>query len=157
MRNVAMMLLLVVSLASPATLPAQTTAAQPQPPEILAEQRQLRLALENADPRYADLTPFRRNRIYKAQDQVFTLVEGHARLDELAIDEQLRLFNALELIGSHLGKRDEAAHMVCERIAIVGSRRQQMACMEKGERDRRAQRAVDALMTRPACTTSDCI
>lgn len=136
---------------------AQDAIPRPQPPEILAQQQQLREALKAQDPRYADVTPFRRNRIYQAQDQVFALAQGHARLDELGADDQLRLFNALELIGSHLGKRNEDAHMVCERTAIAGTRRQQMACMQKDERERRADRAVESLMTRPACTQPGCI
>ena len=154
-RSVAIGLFLCFALA-PATR-AQGADAGPQPPEILAEQTALRQALNSGDPRYASVTPFRRNRIYGAQDQVFALTQGHARLDELSVDEQLRLFNALEAISAHLGKRNEDAHMVCERIAMTGSRRQQMACMHKDERERRADRAVEALMTRPACTQPGCI
>ena len=155
MTRLSCVVLLLLGLQSPAF--AQAAKPQPQPPEILAQQQALRGALKSADPRYVGVTPFRRNRIYQAQDQVFALAQGHQRLDELGADDQLRLFNALELIGSYLGKRNEDARMVCERTAIAGTRRQQLACMEQDERERRADRAVDTLMTRPACTQPGCI
>ena len=129
---------------------------QPTVPEILAEQRQINADLKAGDEKYLYLDPIRRRQVYGAQKKVFALLDGRDSLDGLGADQRIELFNALEQINANLTRR-EGDEMVCERATIAGTRRSQMVCMTKTERERRAKSAVDALMNRQACTEPGCL
>lgn len=135
------------------------TPALDQPPalaDILEQQREIQAALQRNDPRVAHLDSFRRSRIKLNQETVFRRAAGYQSIGEMKADDQLALFNALKRIESLMIKRDEDDNMVCERVAIVGTRRYEMACMTRAERDERANGAKKALMERQACTTAGC-
>lgn len=123
---------------------------------IMAQQAQIRADLQAGAKQYRHVDPLRRRQIYAAQKIVFRLLEGHQQLDELGTDDQLEVFNALNHVQSHLVKQDVDDRMVCERVAVVGTRRYEMACMTEAERRQRADSAREALMHRPACTTEEC-
>ena len=142
--------------ASPERQQAQATAPATLA-GILAQQREIQAALQRNDSRFAHLDAFRRSRIKQNQETVFRRAAGYRTMEEMKADDQLALFNALKRIESLLIQRDEDDHMVCERVAIVGTRRYEMACMTRAERDERAEGAKKALLERQACTTSGCI
>lgn len=125
--------------------------------DILEQQREIQAALERNDPRFAHLDGFRRSRIKLNQETVFRRATGYQSTADMKADDQLALFNALKRIESLMVKRNEDENMVCERVAIVGTRRYEMACMTRTERDERADSAKKALMERQACTTAGCI
>ncbi|MHB8912558.1 MAG: hypothetical protein ACYC42_07905 [Lysobacter sp.] len=126
-------------------------------PDILAQQREIRADLQTGADKYRYVDPMRRSRIYASQGKVFALLEGHQSFSELRPDDQLAVFNALRLIESHLVKPDEDDRMVCERVALAGTRRYTMACMTEAERRHKADKAKEMLLERAACTTSGCI
>lgn len=125
--------------------------------EILAQQREIRAAVDASDARYSHLDEMRRSRLRLAQDRIFLL--GQQALDDgrLDADAQLQLFNDLKAVEALLVKKDADDRMVCERVAIVGTRRYEMACMTRAERDKRADSARQAMMERAACTTRACM
>lgn len=125
--------------------------------EIIQQQQRIRAELQAGAEQYRYVDSFRRRQIYAAQNKLFALAEGHRSLAELKADDQLAVFNALKQIESNLVKSDVDERLVCERTQIVGTRRYEMACMTQAERDRRATRAVETLMNRPACTEPGCI
>lgn len=135
----------------------QAAEQAPTLEQILDQQREIQAALQRNDPRVAHLDSFRRSRIKLNQETVFRRAEGYQSISEMKADDQLALFNALKRIESLMVKRNEDDSMVCERVAIVGTRRYEMACMTRAERDDRAESAKKALMERQACTTAGCI
>lgn len=137
--------------APPAAAPRQVALS-----DIVAQQSAIRSAIARNDPSYAYLDTLRRSRIASAQEDVFRLAERAKGAGGLSADDQLMLFNRLKAIEALLTKRDIDDRMVCEREAIVGTRRYQMACMTKAERDARADSARKAMMERQACTTQAC-
>jgi hypothetical protein len=147
-------LLFAVCLAASAQVRAQRPPASI--PAILAEQSDIRADLRAGVDKYRHVDPLRRRKIDEAQAKVFALLEGHQSLSELDADDQLTVFNALKTIESHLVMRNEDERMVCERVAVVGTRRFQVACMTESERRRRADQAKDSLMRRPVCQTGTC-
>lgn len=136
--------------------PASGEAAQPTIQQIVQQQKEIQAALQAGDPAYRYLDPMRRREVYAAQRKVFTQLEGRQDMSELSADQQLTVFNALELIKSTLARRD-GDEMICERIKLVGTNRYEMACMTKAERERRAESATRALTNRQACTDPGCL
>lgn len=124
---------------------------------ILMEQRRIHDEIVARDESYGHLDEFKRSRIVAAQLRVFQSFAGHQEFDELAPDTQLQVFNDLKKIAALLGTGDVGDAIVCQRVALAGTRRYQMACMTGEERDRRAESARRALMERAACTTQACI
>lgn len=125
--------------------------------EIVAQQKQIRADLQAGAEQYRHLDGMRRGQIYAAQRKVFRLLEGHETLAELSTDDQLAVFNALKLIESHMVKHDEDDRMVCERVALAGTRRYAMACMTEADRREKADEVRAMLQERAACTTRACI
>lgn len=136
--------------------PATGEASQPTIQQIVQQQKEIQAALQAGDPAYRYLDPMRRREVYTAQRKVFTQLEGRQDMSELSADQQLVVFNALELIKSTLTRRD-GDEMICERIRLAGTNRYEMACMTKAERERRADSAKDVLTNRQACTDPGCI
>lgn len=136
---------------------AQSEQAPPDLAAAVAQQREIRAALEARDPRFDYLGKNRRQNVLNAQDRLFSMTEGKATLGELSVNDQVRAFNQLKRIEALLIRKDVDQREVCERTAMVGTRRQQLACYDKAEQDARADRAKEALMVRPACTQPGCI
>jgi hypothetical protein len=151
---VALGLLFAFSVTASAQVGAQKSRASV--PAILAEQSEIRADLHAGAEKYRHVDPMRRRKIDEAQAKVFALLGGRQAMSELRADDQIAVFNALKLIESHLAKRNEDDRMVCERVAIVGTRRYEMACMTEAERRRRADQAKKVLTERAGCTTSGC-
>lgn len=125
--------------------------------EIVEEQSRIRDAVARNDPAYAHLDALRRSRLIDAQARVFDLTGRAAASRGLSADDQLALFNELKKVEALLNKRDADDRMVCERIALSGTRRHQMACMTRAEREAKADSVRKALMERQACTTQECV
>jgi hypothetical protein len=132
-------------------------AAEVDPLQRIREQQTtLQTAL---DSRQAEaLTPRQVKVIRKAQGEVFALIEGKSRLDELAIDDQVRLENALERInaevkGTRLAGEEKT---VCWRERPSGSMIEVTRCGTQEEIDE-ARRGARAFMERPrVCVPPGC-
>ena len=123
----------------------------------VAQQHEIRAALEAHDPQFDYLGKNRRQNVLSAQDRLFTMTDGKTSLGELSANDQVRAFNQLKRIEALLIRKDVDQRQVCERTALAGTKRQQLACYDKAEQDKRADQARDALMVRPACTQPGCI
>lgn len=116
------------------------SAASEQPPDslavILEQQRELQAGLD-ADQDYG-LTPRQIGMVRKAQKEVFALTEGKASLDQLSIDEKIRLENALERINAEIKGGDHVARgeqEVCWRERKSGTGMKVTRCGTQAERD----------------------
>jgi len=122
----------------------------------LAQQHEIRAALEAKDSRYDYLGKNQRQNVLNAQDRLFVMTNGKHSLGELSPNDQVRAFNQLKRIEALLVRKDADQREVCERAKLTGSNQQQLVCYDKAEQEARRDRARDALMSRPACTTQDC-
>lgn len=132
---------------------AQEAADAPSLDTIRVEQQHIQVALQANDPAYAKLDAATRQQVLSAQARLFQLIGEHHDIAELRPNDQLRTYNQLQRIKVLLARGEQD---VCEQTAIVGTHRQQVACMSRSERDRRVQGARDVLTNRPACTTFEC-
>lgn len=122
---------------------------------ILEQQRELRADLE--DGGIEGLTTRDNNRVRKAQAEVFAVTEGKSRLDELNIDEKIRLENALEQINAHVKntRRANDDQTVCWREKMSGTARRVTRCGTEAER-REAREGARDWLERPKTCGQDC-
>jgi hypothetical protein len=125
--------------------------------KALAQQHEIRAAIDARDAKYSYLDNRRRRLVMASQDRLFVLADGKASMSELTVDGQVQAFNELKRLEALLVNPNEDNRQKCERTAMAGTRRQEVVCYTKDEQDRRADRAKDALMYRPACTQPGCI
>lgn len=124
--------------------------------DIVQQQQELRTKLDSGD--VGTLTPRRVRIIRQAQDQVFELVEGKSRVDELNVEERVRLENALEsinaeVVGTRVAKEDQD---VCWTEAKTGSKMKVTRCGTKEEIEQ-ARRGARAWMEKPkVCIPPGC-
>ena len=123
---------------------------------IAEQQRALQAEIESG--RATDLTARQRNLIRKAQAEVFALIEGKTRLDQLTIDEQVRLDNALERINAELVNTTAARanEDQCRRERRTGSRFDVTQCATANERDEIRGRSRAVLEKRQICMGPGC-
>lgn len=129
MRRIGLLLVLCAVLATGAAT-AQTGGTSLQ---VLVEQQealraQLTDGIDGVTPRQARL-------IDKAQGEFFAIVKGRQALDELGIEEKIRVENALETINAQIADTRFAAddQQVCWREAKVGSKMMVSRCASKKE------------------------
>lgn len=151
-RAVATVLLLIAGIACSGIGVAEE-APVPSLDSVRVEQQKLQSALQANDPAWARLDADTRQQVLTAQARLLQLIGEHHDIAELRPNDQLRVYNQLQRIKVLLARGDQD---VCEQTALAGTHRQQIACMSRDERDRRAKGARDTLMTRPACTTYEC-
>lgn len=136
-----------------ATSPA--VAAEPERlAQIVDQQRELQQDLDSIE----GLTTRQRNAIRKMQAQVFALTDGKASLDDMTVDEKVKLENALERINAELVNTRTArdAQNKCHIEKKTGSARDVVRCGSQDERDQIRQGAR-AWMERPKiCSGPGC-
>lgn len=142
MRTVLMLALLVLAPMA-AMAEEQNTSLQ----MMMEQQIALRDELAHSPQ---DLTPRQVGIIGKAQDQFFAIVEGKTTLDQLAIDDKVRVENALERINAVLVNTNAARanQEVCWREHMVGSKMQVTRCGTQQEIDQ-AREAARGFMLKP--------
>jgi hypothetical protein len=150
------MFLICVLMLSFGAMAAEETQPEDDLGAALAQQREIRAALEANDAQYEYLGKNQRHNVLNAQDRLFAMTDGKSSLGELSPNDQVRAFNQLKRIEALLVRKDADQREVCERGKLTGSNQQQLMCFDKAEQDKRADRARDNLMVRPACTTADC-
>lgn len=138
---------------------ASASAIEPQRSltKILDQQRALQADLSAG--KVGILTPRAVNTIRKAQKDVFVLTDGKMSLDQLSIDEKVKLENALERInaevkGGGLLAKDEQE--VCWREHKSGSQVKVTRCGTEAEQ-REAREGARAFMEKPKiCNPPGC-
>lgn len=122
---------------------------------ILEQQTALRDDLAS-DPQ--GLTPRQLGVIRKAQAEFFRLVEGKTAMDQLAIDDKVRIENALERINAQIVNTN-AAHAdqnVCWREAMSGSKLQVTRCGTQQEIDEAREGARGFMLKPKICGGPGC-
>ena len=122
---------------------------------ILEQQRELKGDIEAG--RTDGLTTRQVNMIRKAQDEVFKVAEGKQSLDQLSMDEKVRLENALERINAQVVNTRAASddQNVCWRERKSGSTAKVTRCGTQAEM-REAREGARDFMERPKVCGANC-
>src|SRR5687768_13227368 len=155
--NRGLLLALVIAFASPLAAFAQDAApAQPQKFEaIVAQQQALKRDLDAG--KTDDLTTRQVNAIRKSQAEVFAVTEGKTSLDQLSMDEKVRLENALERINAEV-KNTRAGRdgkQVCWRERMTGTNTKVTRCGTEAEL-REAREGARDFLDRPKVCGEQC-
>lgn len=105
-----------------------------------------------------DLTPRQVGIMRKAQAEFFRLVEGKTTLDQLAIDDKVRVENALERINAELVNTNAARanQEVCWREHTTGSKMRATRCGTQQEIDEAREGARGFLLKPKICMPPGC-
>jgi hypothetical protein len=154
------MLVVIATLALAGMASAQTAttadAEQDGLQVILEQQKQLKADLD--DGGIDGLTPRQNTLVRKAQGEVFALTDGRTRLDELSMDEKVRLENALERINAQIvdtrAARDKQD--VCWRERVSGTTVKKTRCGTQAEMREAREGARDFLEKGKICAGPGC-
>ncbi len=150
-------LCLVIALSAQAqdAAPAGATTADPLQ-AIVQQQRELKADLDGGG--IEGLTTRQSNLIRKAQGDVFAVTEGKHRMDELSLDDKVRLENALERINAQVAgtRQAQEAQEVCWREAKTGSTVKVTRCGTQAERDQARENARALLGKSNICMPPGC-
>lgn len=120
---------------------AQSLAAETHPNldanAIREQQQQIRADAQAKKGPYKDLSPQKREELFKHQSVVMDLTQSIKSTTDLEEPQQVALFNALESIEAIVNAAEDE-RLVCERIRPIGSNRTQTSC--KTVAQRRAER-----------------
>jgi hypothetical protein len=150
------MFLICVLMLSFGAMAAEETSPADDLGAAVAQQREIRTALETNAPEYNYLSKNRRQNVLSAQDRLFAMTDGKASLGELSPNDRVRAFNQLKRIEALLVRKDVDEQQVCESSQLVGSHQRKLICYSKAEQNGRRDRAKDSMTTRSACTNSEC-
>lgn len=123
---------------------------------IIKQQTALRADLD--DGGIAGLTPRQNNIVRKAQTEFFAVAEGKARMDELSMDDKIRMENALERINAEV-KNSRAAsddQNVCWRERVSGSKMKTTRCGTQAEMREAREGARDFMEKPKVCIPPGC-
>jgi hypothetical protein len=122
---------------------------------LLDQQRELQADAD--DGGIEGLTTRQNNAIRKAQKEVFEVTEGKARLDELSVDEKIRLENALERINAEVVNTRTASNdrNVCWRERVSGTGMKKTRCGTEAEM-REAREGARDFLERPKVCGENC-
>ena len=149
----------VLAMLMGAMLALPETLAQ-EPPDrlgvILDQQVQLQQRIEAGDTE--GMTPRQVNVIRKAQKDVFAATEGKTTIDNLSVEEKIRLENALERINAVIkgGRIASEEQQVCWRERKSGSNVKVTRCATQAERDEARRGAREWLEKPKICVPPGC-
>lgn len=123
---------------------------------ILKQQKELKVDLD--DGGIDGLTPRQNKLVRKAQDEVFAVTEGKGTLDELSIDEKIRVENALERINAEIVNTRDASddQNVCWRERVSGTGVKKTRCGTKAEMREAREGARDFMEKPKVCIPPGC-
>jgi hypothetical protein len=138
-----------------ATSHAQTSnegSAEPDSLQVLVQQ-QTSIKADLEDGGIEGLSPRQNSLLRKQQAEFFAVAKGKSRLDELSIDEKIRVENALEKINAIVANTPKAIDKqnVCWREAKTGSTVKVTRCGTEAERDKAREGARDYLLRPKIC------
>ena len=116
-------------------------------------QQQTAIKADLEDGGIQGLSPRQNGLLRKQQAEFFAIAQGKSRLDDLSIDEKIRMENALEKINAIVGNTPAATakQNVCWREAKTGSTVKVTRCGTEAERDRAREGARDYLLRPKIC------
>jgi hypothetical protein len=124
--------------------------------QLIVEQQEI-LKADLDDGGLTGLTPRQNKLVRKAQDEMFAITAGKTTLDELTIDEKVRLENALERINAEVvntrGSKDDQS--VCWRERMSGTNMKVTRCGTAAEM-REAREGARDFLERPKTCGKDC-
>jgi len=135
---------------------APAFAADPLEPLEKIRSQQNALAADLNAGKTGDLTPRQIGAIRRSQKEIFATTEGKSSLDELSIDEKVRLENALERINAEVkgGRLAKDQQEVCWRERMSGSQMKSTRCGTEAERRQAREGARDFLEKPKVCAGS---
>lgn len=124
--------------------------------QILKQQKALRADLE--DGGLEGLTPRQNTLVRKAQVEVFAVTEGKGRLEDLSMEEKIRLENALERINAQVVNTRAASDKqnVCWRERMSGTTMKKTRCGTQAEMREAREGARDFLEKGKVCVPPGC-
>ena len=152
MRRIGLLLVLWAAMATGvATAQPDATSLQMLVEQQEALRAQLTDGIEGVTPRQVRL-------IDKAQGEFFAIVKGKQSLDELGIEDKIRIENALETINAQIATTRFAAddQQVCWREVKVGSKMVVTQCASQKELDDTRQGARDFMNRPKICSGPGC-
>lgn len=123
-------------------------------PQMVERQHALKAQLDAGS---SGLTPRQVKQVRKAQDEFFSIAAGKETLDQLSIDEKIRIENALELINAQVDDTRAASdgQNVCWREKASGTNLKVTRCGTKAEM-REAREGARDYLDRPKACGADC-
>lgn len=123
-------------------------------PQLVEQQRALKAQL---DAGTSGLTPRQVKQVRKAQDEFFSIADGKDTLDQLSVDEKIRIENALELINAEVVDTRTASddQNVCWREKASGTHLKVTRCGTRAEM-REAREGARDYLDRPKACGADC-
>jgi hypothetical protein len=153
----AMMCAVAMMVATGHVWAAETTSDEGASLQILIQQQQA-LKSDIDDGGIEGLTPRQNTIVRKAQTEFFAVTEGKGQLDDLSIDEKIRLENALERINAEIvnTRAGNDNQNVCWRERMSGTVLKKTRCGTKAEM-REAREGARDYMERPkVCVPPGC-
>jgi beta-lactam-binding protein with PASTA domain len=123
---------------------------------IVKQQKALKADLD--DGGIEGLTPRQNTIVRKAQAEVFAVSEGKSRLDDLSMEEKIRLENALERINAEIVNTRAASNNqnVCWRERVSGTTMKKTRCGTQAEMREAREGARDFLEKGRVCVPPGC-
>jgi len=141
MHRVALFLVTMLAVVAPAD-----AAKKLDIDSFVVQQQAIRADIESGR-KYKDMDNEWKERLFRAQDEMFSLLEGRGSIDDLDQDEVIDVYNAQNIVNALLTD-SELERDVCRRITTVGTHRVGIACYSAREW-RRIKEADDAMMRAP--------
>jgi hypothetical protein len=116
-------------------------------PEILHTQHALRTKIDNPSGEYSQFSPDDLNTMRRAQDKIFTMLDGVTSLDQLKEDQKIALSNALDQVKATL-THNEGNRLICYRERRIGTNLLEKRCETVAERQARAEQSQKEMMDR---------
>ena len=154
--KVVMCVLVLAAAGLTAVATAQSAAEQDSLQVLIAQQQALRADLQDGG---IDGLNARQNKLIgKAQDEFFAVTEGKTKLDDLSIDEKIRMENALERINAEVKNTRVAGddQNVCWRERVSGSTMKKTRCGTKAEMREAREGARDFMEKPKVCVPPGC-
>ena len=123
-------------------------------PDFLQKQQALRHDLE-ATSKFSHIDNQSKQKIYTAQDTLFTVLKDKQSVDQLSDDEKLKVYNAQNEIANVMTNA-EADKPICQNKPKMGSRLQQIECVSPRQRQAERTQWNTKLLERGACSGGMC-
>lgn len=130
----AMAIGIVLALSAGMAMAAEPTTQTQSVGEILQVQHDLRAKLDHPNGEYSRFSQDAISRMQRAQDKVFSMLNGVESLDELNLDQKTDLSNALDEVKAIL-LANEQNRMICHRERKTGTNLLQRHCETVAQRE----------------------
>ena len=123
-------------------------------PDFLQRQQYLRNDLEKTS-KFSHIDNQSKQKIYAAQDVLFTVLKDKQSIDQLSDDEKVKVYNAQTEIAAVMSNA-EVDRPICQNRPKMGSHLQQIECVSQRQRESERQQWNTKLLDRGACSGGMC-